>query len=774
MTLIRGTTPHRARGRGARPALWLAAALVLALAPPRAFAAAQIEARLGAASIEAGTSVTLSVTIRNPTGGVGDPDVQLPAGVSVLGTDRSSNFSWVNGRANNESEYRYELGVENPGRYSIGPIRVRVGGQVFVTPVLPLLVTPASAHGRAGPPAGRVPATLSVELKPPHPYVGQLAQLTLRLLQAEDLQSSGGNSAPATPGFWSESWGEPIEYRTRMGSRPAYAVERRVRVYPLAPGTATIGSASILVVPGGSPVSDPFGGGFGAQPVQLVSESLRVAIAPLPAGAPPEFDGAVGEFTVSASLDRGHTARDQAITLRFDVRGTGNLPLLRTPALHASDFDVFASTVDDSLAPPGEVAAGRRAFQWTLLPKRNGTLRIAPPTFAWFDPRTAGWHRVTPPELSVDVIAAGPATAASGEDVLPGVFANDRPAPGARGAKPWVFAIAGALLGLAIRVWRSHGTPDPDAAERARGREYLRAVGLAKGLDFWRSADEASAWVEARGGQVLRLREEIAAARYSGGAGNEADVRRRLVERLGEVLPAPVTERPRALIAGALVLGALLACVFAWPTHGDERLAARARAADASARAHQVPQAEGEWRAVWREAPGDPALAARLAWAALRQDRLAEATAWAVRGDTGEPRDPALAFVAGRVREAGGMVGAPGRAVPLRSLEWAALAFALALGALLEWPRRWSTGVLAALALLAAGVPVAHAVLATHRDLAVVARATPLAGAGLDLDAGQVVRIRGQEAGAVRVWAGRDLSGTVPTAALIPVRESAK
>ena len=87
---------------------------------------------------------------------------------------------------------------------------------------------------------------------------------------------------------------------------------------------------------------------------------------------PGGFSGAVGNFQLSWTADRARTSRDVPITVRLDVRGKGNLPLVRTPPLSGSDFEVFASTVEDSLGPPGNVGPGRKRFQWTLLPRHEG------------------------------------------------------------------------------------------------------------------------------------------------------------------------------------------------------------------------------------------------------------------------------------------------------------------------------------------------------------------------------------------------------------------
>lgn len=745
-----------------------ALALAVALAGSPAAAAPEVQARLGAGSIAAGGTVTLEVTVTNPTGGTGDPVFEVPEGLTLLARNRSQSFSWVNGRSTTVVLFQFELGAHAPGEYRVGPIRVRVGSTDYLSEALPLRVTrDAVAPQGARAPAGGAPARLLVEVSPARPYVGQLVQLSMRLVQSREIADSRGYSAPATPGFWSESWGEPVEYPAQSGGRKLFVTERRARLYPLAPGTATIGNASLVVLAAPS-LSDPFflSPRAAAQPVEIRSESVRVVVRPLPPGAPAGFENAVGEFRPAWHLDRGHTAQDQTVTLRLDVRGTGNLPLLHTPPLDLPDFEVFASTVDDSFPPSGEIAPGRRRFQWTLLPRRSGALTLQPPPFAWFDPGARAYRAVAAPTLPLEVLSARPSTAAAEEGAFPRELAREPAEPGAAGARAWVFALAGLLLGAAVRTWRATLGGDALAGERARQREYLRAVGLARGPDFWKAADEAVRWAESRGERVAVLRQDISVARYGGAGAPEDDVRRRLVERVSVCVPPAPARAPWRALAVVLALAALGGWWLGSPRHGDERLAARARAADGQARERRTEAAGAEWRRLWEEGGGGAPLAARLAWASLARGRVGEASAWIVRGRAGEPRSGALAWATERVREAGGLVGAEGAGLPVRSLEWAALAFALALGAALEWPRRAvAVGLLALSVAAAAAGPLQRG---AHRraPLAVVETLTPLAGAGIELDPGQVVRVLARTGARVRVQAGRGVSGEVPAAAL--------
>lgn len=745
-----------------RGAVWAAALLVACAGAARP--ATDVEARLSAGSIEAGGTVSLLVTVTDPRGKVAEPQFTLPAGLELLGSSRSQEFSWVNGRSTNVVTMRFEIGAVRAGRYAVGPIRVQVGPQLYRSGELALRVSEARAGAsRVTSPrrdAGSV-ASLLLSLEPANPVVGQACLLRMRLVQRVNLTEDAQTATPATPGFWSESWGEASSYRARERGADVGVVERSLRLYPLASGPALISPAHALVTPATGGLLDPFSGLVDSR-VEVRSDSLRVAVRPLPAGAPAGFGGGVGDFEVAWRTDRSHTTQDQAISASLDVRGIGNLPLLRAPDYRPADFEVFAATVEDSLPEPGTLGVGRRTFVWTLIPRRDGRLRAPGPAMSWYDPRASRYVSHVPPTLAIEVIAARGGPAGEGADGFPRALGSRPSRPGTRAASPPLALAGGLLVWAAFECRRRWNAPDPGAGDRARLREWLRSIGLVHGPDFWRAADDAAEWFQRRGQPVGRLRESIAEARFAGRTDREEDVRRQLVERLGAAMPAPPARWPWQAGAAACLVAAFALFVMALPAPGPRPLAERAAAADRRARADDVAGAEAEWARLWDERPGDPALAARLAWGALQRDDVAAATVWALRGDVQEARDGSLAAIARRVRDAGGLVGAPGRALPLRSWEWAMLAFLAAAlaGAIRE--RRFLSRALLALAVVSGLWWPAESAWRASQRLAVVRTSQPLPPGDVTLEPGQVVRVRARSGDQVTVRAASDLEGTLP------------
>ncbi len=728
-------------------------------------AAPELTATVSRSTIAVGESVTLQITVRG-AGSPDDPLFPVPPGLEILSSGRLQNFTWVNGRSTNETVFRYDLGANAAGQFTIGPFRVSAGGRALTAPSLTLTVTAASTRLSAGDGGGGAgPASLIVNAEPSRPYVGQPVLMRVRLIQRAPLSEDPSYVPPPTPGFWAEGASRAESFFAAEGTRRVLVTETRARLYPLAPGTATIGEAVAALALAGSG-DDPslwIGGRVPRRQVIVRSAPVKVTVRPLPPGAPRGFDGAVGVLEVSWSIDRASTARDVPASARLEVRGVGNLPLLHVPKLESDAVEVFAGTVDDSLAAPGTSTPGRRRFQWTVLPRREGRIEIEPPQFVWFDPVAGVYRRA---DLAPATLEVGPPlnTASTGEESFPRVFQDHPfPGPGARHAQPWAFAIAGLALGAALALWRRASRSGAGEPERAQQREWLRAVGLARGGDFWRIAEEASVWLESRGRPVKNLRRQIAASRYGGQAADPESVRRSLIEHLSQALAEARSPLPMRFAAVALMLAAVALIVLFSPHAGE---ASGSGEGDAAARRGDVATACSAWRARWRAGDHSSPLAARLAWGEVRAGNVAPATVWVLAGERDEPRDPALAWVGERVREGGGMIGVERVRLPVRSLEWAllALGFGFAAGAL--WPRRLPAAVALLLAIGCALARPVETAIAKKSDLAVVREPVALDETGVELEPGQVVHILERAEDRMRVRAGRGVLGWLPARAI--------
>src|SRR5262245_51009003 len=311
----------------------------------------------------------------------------------------------------------------------------------------------------------------------------------------------------------------------------------------------------------------------------LRSPPVDVKVRPLPSGAPAGFSGAVGRYEAAWGADRTHTSRDVPVTLHLDVRGRGNLPLVRAPQLVHPDLEVLANSVEDSIPAPGSDGPGRKRFQCTVMPKREGRIDVALPPFAWFEPGS-GYRLASGSTVRLEVDPPALSAGSNPDAAFPRAL-SDRPAhPGSRAAVPWGFALAGIALGGAVRWWRRRpGTTASQSEARAWGLRVRATVGA----DFWKAAEEAAQWLETHASMKdpawQARRKGISAARYGGAVDDPEVVRRDLLERLDAQRHGPSVVPPR-LVAAALALVAVAALGFFAPRPGSARAAAQCQAAD--------------------------------------------------------------------------------------------------------------------------------------------------------------------------------------------------
>lgn len=265
--------------------LALATLAALLLAGPVA-AAVRVDLERDHAGV--GEPVGLQITVIDAHGNVGDPAFDVaPGGLVIESSGTERQMSWVNGRSTSQVVFHYEIMARAAGTYRISNIRVTVGREVWSGPALDLVVE-----------QGLSAAALRMDLLPADPYVGQPVFLRLRLIEHQTLEDWTPYAPENLTGFWSEPEGRRTIRRIEPGS-PLRVVETRRRLYPLAAGRVTIGSANAMLTVGERP------GAFGGpRTVSVESGPLQVRVRPLPPAAPADFSGAVGWLVPIWTRDR--------------------------------------------------------------------------------------------------------------------------------------------------------------------------------------------------------------------------------------------------------------------------------------------------------------------------------------------------------------------------------------------------------------------------------------------------------------------------------------
>ena len=370
-----------------------------------------------------------------------------------------------------------------------------------------------------GPKQARPRATMRLDVGQPSPYVGQAVPFTVTAFfrDVEGVTLLGPVQLDTKSVVTSELAQDPKQSTEIIDGEPRLVVRWTGKLTPSTSGPLDLTAALPMKIrwreaapravlrdtsnedpfadTGGDPFADlgagdPFGAGLMQhlrermlhmrremeQPVGRVHDETMNLHARVPAldvkalpvdGQPSTFSGAVGRYSLDATLSSAHVQVSEPLTLRVAVEGTGDLDRVDLPGVQTSDtWKAYPPKATREPAVKGH--AERKVFEQVLVPLHGGNLSVPAVSFTSFDPTTG--HYVAKETAPLMVTADGPAAApvappmASTESAL--VPQTDPQGPAAAPAKAWprptlhgmkvgalgIFLVAFAIsIGLALR-----------------------------------------------------------------------------------------------------------------------------------------------------------------------------------------------------------------------------------------------------------------------------------------------------------------------------------
>lgn len=117
----------------------------------------------------------------------------------------------------------------------------------------------------------------------------------------------------------------------------------------------------------------------------LVTPAIKVKVVPLPQ-RPANFSGAVGNFRITADVNRTTVPANEALNLRVVVSGMGNVKLMKNPDIRfPKEFETYDPKVSDKDQVNSGGVSGARTFNYTIIPRQQGDFEIPSITFCYFD-----------------------------------------------------------------------------------------------------------------------------------------------------------------------------------------------------------------------------------------------------------------------------------------------------------------------------------------------------------------------------------------------------
>lgn len=338
-------------------------------------------------------------------------------------TSQSSSYQIVNGVSSQSISfsYLYVLKAKKEGRFTINAAAVNVDGTIYTSNSLLIEVVKGSAKPAGGgvdaPTAtpGSVPKSdlfVKLNIDRHSVFKGDHLMATIKIYSKVNLNGFEDITLPNFEGFWSQDVALPqqisLQRETYNGEIYNVGTLKKTLLFPQQTGVITIGKVKIDCVvqqrvskPKG--FFDDFFDNFANVRATVTSDPVIVTVNPLPAG-PADFSGAVGRFDLRSSITSTSVKENDAITLRLDVTGNGNIKLINAPKLRLpADFEIYDPKTLSNYTATAEGLNGNISFEYLFLPRFAGDYTIPPVNFVYFDPANGRYTTKSSQEFKIHV-----------------------------------------------------------------------------------------------------------------------------------------------------------------------------------------------------------------------------------------------------------------------------------------------------------------------------------------------------------------------------------
>ena len=358
-------------------------------------------------------------------------------------TSQSSSTSWINGQRTSSftQTYTYTIVASKEGTFNIPPATITVSSEQYTSnglriKVLPPDETPANADngnnaagnsngntangGQTGSNVSSDNIFIRTIVSKTHVSEQEciLLQYKLYFAGVDVTQFTNNTKLPEYKGFLKQDL-EQGEIQTQLehynGRNYNTAVLYQTLLYPQHSGEIKIDPAqfeAVLRVQTRAQVRsifDDFFGSYTNVTRSLTAPGIKITVDALPKGKPAGFSGGVGHFKMNAMLQGSSQQelsvnQNDAVTLKLDITGAGNMKLLKTPAVDFPEgFEEYDPKVTNNYKTTASGMSGTKTIEYLFIPRAAGDYTIPPVSFSYFDTQDKQYKTLQTPEYTLHV-----------------------------------------------------------------------------------------------------------------------------------------------------------------------------------------------------------------------------------------------------------------------------------------------------------------------------------------------------------------------------------
>lgn len=353
-------------------------------------------------------------------------------------TSTSSSTSFVNGKRTSsfEQTYTYMLMARTAGTFTIGPATIKVDGENVQSNGVRIEVLPEDQqpsqpqqqspghqasgqngqNGQTTSQSGNVSSenlfvrTIASKTRV-HEQEALMVTYKLYFANVDVAQLTNNTKLPEFTGFLKQDL-EQGEIQTELehynGRNYQTAVLYRTILYPQHSGDIKIDPANfeavlrVQVQQRPRSIFDDFFGSYTNVTKMLTAPGVTIHVAALPSGKPAGFSGGVGRFTLTPSISQTEVQTNDAVTIKLDISGSGNMKLLKTPAIDWPEgFEPYDPKVTNDFRTTTSGVSGTKSIEYLAIPRSAGEYTIPAVKFSYFDIDEKAYKTLSTPEYTI-------------------------------------------------------------------------------------------------------------------------------------------------------------------------------------------------------------------------------------------------------------------------------------------------------------------------------------------------------------------------------------
>ncbi len=338
----------------------------------------------------------------------------------------SSSIQIINGKRTTSvsNSYTYTLLPKRTGTFTIPSASIMVDNQKYTSNGLTIKVLPADKESSKSEKqeSSTSPSNISeknifirTSVSKSTVYEQEPVLLTYKLYTLLDVVQCINKKMPDFDGFLKQeieqAQNKQFSYENYNGRNYGTVVLYQALLYPQRPGVISIDNANfeaVIQVKNQTSIHsifDDFFDSYTNVSKNLIAPGVKINVKPLPQNKPSLFAGAVGTFTMSSSLSANQIKENEAVTLKINIAGIGNLKLIQAPEIKfPNDFEVYDPKITNNFKTTLAGVQGTKTIEYLFIPRHHGEYTIPSAEFSYFDLRDNVYKTLRTPEYTLHVL----------------------------------------------------------------------------------------------------------------------------------------------------------------------------------------------------------------------------------------------------------------------------------------------------------------------------------------------------------------------------------